>query len=173
MKALYKSGCFFYYYLPAPLSLVSLKKCLLKNLNSISMKLWKDSSADTLPCAPSSFLTSQSNPSSSSPRRLIDACDCFLVHLPQGGHVADLVRHLPLRNSKGFGTLPQCWESHYASSCQLLQSGSSSHWATWRKTKLHIEKEDHNTHGPCFKCTHAKVPHLLIQWWLNNWLFSE
>lgn len=103
MKSLHRSVIFFFH----SFKFGRVKKSLLKKLNSTPMKLWKDSSADTLPCTPSRFMTSLSNPSSSSLHRLIDACECFLVHLPQGGHVADLVHDLPLHNSKGFGTLPQ------------------------------------------------------------------
>lgn len=92
---------------------------------------------------------------------LIDAWEYFLVHLPQGGHVADLVHDLPLHNSKGFGTLPQHWKTHYAYFCQLLES--SSDWATvpriveggWRKHTAPATREARASVPPFW------VPHLL------------
>lgn len=129
--------------------LISASKCV-SQIHSILWKLCKESQCWHTSCRPSGFMTSLSNPSSSSVSSWLmlgstSSCTFPRVDTRQ---LRSTTPHL--YNSKRYGGLPQCWKTHYVYFCQLLGSlscgGSGSNWATSHEMKPQEWRENKQTH---------------------------
>lgn len=108
-------------------------------------------SADILPADQVGFMTSLSNPSSSSVLswlmpRSSSSCTFPPVDTQQ---FCSTIPHL--HKSNGFRALPQCWKTHYVYFCQLLGSLSRGgwaglNWAMFLETKPREQRQDKQTH---------------------------
>lgn len=141
---------------------ISTSNCC-SQIRSILWKLCKDPQCWHTSWRANGFMTSLSNPFSSSvPSWLMPECTSWCT-FPWVDTRQLRSTALHLYNLKGLRAPLQCWKTHYVYFCQLLGShgwgGPGSNWATLHKMKPGDQREDNQTHRLAVACarTHTHI----------------